>query len=452
MRKTLIQRKEVGAGGAASIEFTNIPQTYTDLYLVFSIRTNRSSNQDTVGLNINGVSTNRTYRRLRGSGSAASSASGSTTELGFIDGNTATSNTFGNGSMHIPNYTASQNKVISADSVDENNATAANQAIYGGLWSSTDAITSLELVSLLGTGLLQYSSASLYGVSKYNVAGGSPKATGGIISYDSTTDKWVHVFTASGTFTPSENLTAEYLVVAGGGGGGDTGGGGGAGGYRSSVSGESSGGGASAESALSLTASTGYTVTVGAGGAGGVISSSAPTAGSNSTFDTITSTGGGRAGTTDGGFDGGTGGSGGGGKRDGSTGGSGTTDQGYDGGAGASTPFGGAGGGGGAGAVGGNGAGGSSSTEKGGDGGAGVQSSITGTAIYRAGGGGGGSEGDASIGGGAGGIGGGGAGSKYTTSPDPGLPATGGGGGGVGSTLANGAKGGSGIVIVRYSA
>jgi hypothetical protein len=117
--------------------------------------------------------------------------------------------------------------------------------------------------------VIEYSSATLYGIRKYDTAG-SPKATGGIISFDSANNKWVHAFTASGTFTPTEDITCEYLVVAGGGGGSQTrAGGGGAGGYRSSVSGESSGGGGSAESALSLTALTGYTVTVGAGGAGG---------------------------------------------------------------------------------------------------------------------------------------------------------------------------------------
>ena len=443
MRKTLIQRKEVGAGGAASIEFTNIPQTYTDLYLVFSIRTNRSSNQDTVGLNINGVSTNRTYRRLRGSGSAASSASGSTTELGFIDGNTATSNTFGNGSMHIPNYTASQNKVISADSVDENNATAANQAIYGGLWSSTDAITSLELVSLLGTGLLQYSSASLYGVSKYNVAGGSPKATGGIISYDSTNDKWVHVFAASGTFTPSENLTCEYLVVAGGGGGGnDGGGGGGAGGYRSF-------------SAQSLVTGTSYTVAVGAGGAGAT--SGRGSTGGISGFDTNGASGGGGGGGQVGGqTQGGDGGSGGGSRSNNNlSGGTGNIGsyfplEGYDGGnvvAGLTYLVGSGGGG----ATEAGDTGGSSSAVNGG-GGDGASNSITGSSVNYAGGGNGGVNGPTesiaanSYGGGRGGWGVNGFrdGSNATAN-------TGGGGGGAGEAGVGG-NGGSGIVIVRYSA
>jgi hypothetical protein len=86
----------------------------------------------------------------------------------------------------------------------------------------------------------------------------------------------------------------------------------------------------------------------------------------------------------------------------------------------------------------------------GGIGGNGLQFSITGTSTYYAGGGGGGWNGNAS--GGAGGLGGGGAGGFPAIN---GLPGTGGGGGGANNfnnsfaTQSSGA-GGSGIVIIRY--
>ena len=38
-----LQTVTVGSGGASSIDFTNIPQTYTDLKIVLSARTNRAS-------------------------------------------------------------------------------------------------------------------------------------------------------------------------------------------------------------------------------------------------------------------------------------------------------------------------------------------------------------------------------------------------------------------------
>jgi hypothetical protein len=251
--------------------------------------------------------------------------------------------------------------------------------------------------------------------------------------------------------------TLEYLVVAGGGAGGaGFGGGGGAGGYRSSVIGEASGGGASAETPFSFTLGTNYTVTVGAGGApstGTYPSGTRGGSGANSVFGTITSIGGGGGGTHNTQNAGASGGSGGGGSlaaASGGTGGAGTANQGY---AGGTSPnyvptdeY--SGGGGGAGAVG---AGGSSSSGgTGGDGGVGVASSITGASIYRAGGGGGSGRGVIGLGG----LGGGGNGGLITQLGVAGAANTGGGGGALAADSSSlpSPAGGSGVVIIRYSA
>ena len=259
--------------------------------------------------------------------------------------------------------------------------------------------------------------------------------------------QWIAVGSQSAPYS------VEYLVIAGGAGGGYGGGngaGGGAGGYRSSVTGESSGGGASAESPLTVTPLTAYTVTVGGGGAGATTNTVQGTNGSNSVFGSITSTGGGGGAGDDNnsarnGLSGGSGGGGGGGGGANPAalpqGGAGTTGQGYAGGSitVGSTGIGGCGGGG-AGAVGSN-----VSGVNGGSGGTGVSSSITGSAVTRGGGGGGAAEGGGSQG--TGGAGGGGNGSAG--SPTQGGTNTGGGGGGNGIGAA-GAAGGSGIVIIRY--
>jgi hypothetical protein len=99
-----------------------------------------------------------------------------------------------------------------------------------GLWNNTAAITSLT-IAVTGASQTIGSTFYLYGIS--NVTSGS-KATGGVVSSDGT--YWYHTFPFSGTFTPTQSLTADYLVIAGGGGGGvHHGGGGGAGGLRSTV-------------------------------------------------------------------------------------------------------------------------------------------------------------------------------------------------------------------------
>jgi hypothetical protein len=446
-----IQTVTVGSGGAANIEFTNIPQTYTDLQVVFSIRGTQAQVFQQLQITFNGSTTGYSQRNLYGDGSTAVSNSLSGNHF-FADGvgANATASTFGNGQLYIPNYAGSNNKSASYDAVTENNATTAFTQLYAFLWSNTAAITSIRIAAGSGT-LSQHSTATLYGISRTTA---QIKATGGMV-YDDASYVY-HLFTTSGTFTPLQNLSCDYLVVAGGGGGGGWyGGGGGAGGLRSTVG--ATGGGGSLESALSLTASTAYTVTVGAGGA-------SQTQGSSSVFNTITSTGGGRGGSYESNSGGGSGGSGGGaGSGNGSgvwlNAGTGTANQGYNGGAGNGSNSGSPGGGG-AGAAAANAASSPNGTAT--DGGVGVLlstwSSATSTGAnsgYYAGGGGGGST----VGGGngayagVGGLGGGGAGSLVANSGTgvAGTANTGGGGGGSGYNVASGGAGGSGIVIVRYA-
>jgi hypothetical protein len=233
------------------------------------------------------------------------------------------------------------------------------------------------------------------------------------------------------TITLVYPLQVEFVVVAGGGGGGTGyGGAGGAGGYRSSVAGEQSGGGYSALSLFIPTPGTSYSISVGAGGAAGNTSYGPGSNGSNSAFHSYTATGGGRGGygATSGNDFGANGGSGGGASanRGNFPGGSGTAGQGF---AGASNSYGPGGG-----------AGSAATTLRPGNG---VQSSITGTAIYRAGGGQAQEKSDSS-----GGLGGGGS-----------YPATAGasnsGGGGAAGNISPtsygpGGAGGSGVVILSY--
>ena len=163
---TLISSVTVGSGGAANIEFTSIPQTYTDLCLVYSLRGSISGTNDECNILINGATSSYTNRYIQGNGSSASSGSSYTTKIytGETDGSTATSNTFGNGSAYFPNYTSSNYKSVSTDGVSENNATSAYANLSANLWSSTSAITSITLIPY-SSSWLQYSTAYLYGIS-----------------------------------------------------------------------------------------------------------------------------------------------------------------------------------------------------------------------------------------------------------------------------------------------
>ena len=157
----LIEHIEVGSGGAASIEFTSIPQDGVDLHLVLS---GRDTGASILGAaTINNVSTGYNGIRLEGSGSAV--ASSSWTNLSFMffhsSNSTTTANTFDNCSFYFSNYAGSTAKSVSIDSVYENNATQAYAGIWAWQQTSTAAITSVK-VRPLGDVFAQYSTASLY--------------------------------------------------------------------------------------------------------------------------------------------------------------------------------------------------------------------------------------------------------------------------------------------------
>jgi hypothetical protein len=257
---------------------------------------------------------------------------------------------------------------------------------------------------------------------------------------------------------PSSVTNFRVLIVAGGGGGGaNYGAGGGAGGFI--------------DQTTSASTST-ISITVGGGGSGGqsngTTTSSVATNGTDSSFvgsSTLTAVGGGAGGSSD--LDGSaSGGSGGGGGGTSGSGSSGVSGQGFSGGntviyGGQTVNAGGGGGAGGAGVSPTN-----SSTVNGGNGGIGKLSDISGTNAYYAGGGGGGAHtGTGSCGStGSGGSGGGGsAGACVPSNSSVGNPGgdgingLGGGGGGAAvradrPAAADGGKGGSGVVIVRFTA
>jgi len=164
----LISSTTVGSGGAASIDFTSIPQTYTDLVIKVSARCTAGGAFAGLVIAPNGNTTNYTLRWLGDAGGAAVSytqAAFGYNHLFYIPASAATSNTFGNGEITIPNYTSTNNKSISADGANENNATAIYQGMSAGLWSNTAPITSVTLTT--GGSFVQYSTATLYGIRKY---------------------------------------------------------------------------------------------------------------------------------------------------------------------------------------------------------------------------------------------------------------------------------------------
>lgn len=161
----------VGNGGAASIAFNNIPQTYTDLKVVFSVRGTRVNASDGMNLQFNGdTANNYSTRRIYGIGSGTPSSDSLTPYarifLNDIPASTATASTFCNSEFYVPNYLSSNQKSVSADTAFENNTTTAGLVLLAGLWTGTAAISSITLYADSGN-IAQYSTATLYGIRKY---------------------------------------------------------------------------------------------------------------------------------------------------------------------------------------------------------------------------------------------------------------------------------------------
>ena len=168
MAMTLVSTVTVGSGGAASIEFTNIPQTGKDLLALISGRAAESGTQFPIYTTINGSSASiYSERLLYGTGSTVASTSATNNSQFryiYMQGTSTTASTFSNSSVYFANYAASANKSVSSESIAENNATASWQSIAAHIWASTAAITSIQLTPDAGT-FAQHSTASLYIIS-----------------------------------------------------------------------------------------------------------------------------------------------------------------------------------------------------------------------------------------------------------------------------------------------
>jgi len=155
----------------ASVTFSSIPQTYTDLIVKVSARNAGTANAypSIMRVRLNSDTSSlysSTY--LYGQDNTAGSFNESNTDrIGAYasNSNTSTSNTFSNVEIYIPSYTASQNRPVSVNGAAEINATTANiNAVSAGLYGSTTAVSSITLSSGNSQDFVSGSSFDLYGI------------------------------------------------------------------------------------------------------------------------------------------------------------------------------------------------------------------------------------------------------------------------------------------------
>jgi hypothetical protein len=167
-----IQTITVGAGGSSTINFTSIPQGYTDLRLVVSARSAYSSTKtDGLSVAFNGSTSGFITTYLYGYGTNYISNSSYTNYFGEVPSSTTTANSFSNTTVYLSGYTSNTYKAFSCNAVAEAATSTAQDStlmISSGSWSNTAAINQITLSLSSASNFLQYSVATLYGISNAN--------------------------------------------------------------------------------------------------------------------------------------------------------------------------------------------------------------------------------------------------------------------------------------------
>lgn len=138
-----------------TVNISNIPGTYTDLILVINGANSASLNKK---INFNGSSTNQSCTALYGSGSGTGASARYTTA--YLD-------VWGPGTnqysciVHIMNYS---NTTTNKTYISRHDTAGAATEVIVGLWRSTAAITSIDIVSTSTNTMTAGMTFSLYGI------------------------------------------------------------------------------------------------------------------------------------------------------------------------------------------------------------------------------------------------------------------------------------------------
>ena len=156
------------SSSAASVSFSAIPNTFTDLVLRVTGRTDASQINDDMAIRLNGGTSGYSRTFLNGTGSAAGSGRSSSAtyaiDYGSLVGGTATASTFGSAELYFPNYTSSSSKPFSSFGVGETNAAGAFMGVTALLSNLASAITTIAIIPSNGANFVSGSSFFLYGI------------------------------------------------------------------------------------------------------------------------------------------------------------------------------------------------------------------------------------------------------------------------------------------------
>jgi len=155
---------------AASVTFSSIPGTYTDLVLRMSARKSSAVGGIDLGIQFNSdTATNYSRTRVDVNSttitSDRTSAATSIVVTRGIQSFNSTVPTYNNLEIYLSSYTTSTNKSLSVVNVSEFNSASWAAGLTAGLYSTSSAVTSITLLGNVGGGSFgSGSSFFLYGI------------------------------------------------------------------------------------------------------------------------------------------------------------------------------------------------------------------------------------------------------------------------------------------------
>lgn len=159
--------KTVLTTSQATITMSSIVGTYSDLYLIMSVRSDNADNYQTLKLKFNDSTTGYSYTVADGYNSSTSSSRGSSEAFGragWINGTSGTASTFTSAEIYIPNYAGNKYKQYAVTSIAPKDATTGwDNAMFAAVWGDTAAITKIEIFPTAGS-FVSGSRIDLYGI------------------------------------------------------------------------------------------------------------------------------------------------------------------------------------------------------------------------------------------------------------------------------------------------
>lgn len=169
---TLINSYQFTGGGATSMTFTNIPQTYTDLCLFFHLRcSTNSGNFGVPKLRFNGANNDNNFDNRMLIADRNEGVSNSTTTQGLVirrcPGATGSADFFGSSVVWINDYASTTKEKYFKGIMGTPGLSAplVSIGISGCVYTLTNAITSITLIGDNAETFAEFSTVYLYGIS-----------------------------------------------------------------------------------------------------------------------------------------------------------------------------------------------------------------------------------------------------------------------------------------------